>query len=169
MVALSKLLTIGGTAAAAAGLASSAPASAQYYPGYGYPYGGDIVGQVLNSVIGNGYGYGANRQIAINQCANAAQARLGTYGSARVLGISEASPRSDGGIFVRGVASSGRYSYDYRYGYGSGMQSPDLTWRCRTDFRGFIRDVTIDRPNYGNGYNSTQWDDDYSRFGYRRY
>ena len=54
-----KLILAGGVAAAA--LVSAAPASAQYYPGYGYPgygygNGGNVVGQVINQVLGGGYG-----------------------------------------------------------------------------------------------------------------
>jgi len=112
------MILAGGVGMAA--LAAAAPAAAQYYPGYGYgyPYGGNPVGQVLNQVLGGGnYGYGANSQVAVNQCANAVQARLGGnygygygYGAAgRVLGISRVEPRSNGGLTVRGVATSGRY------------------------------------------------------------
>ena len=171
MTAITKILAGG---AAIAALASAAPAAAQYYPGYGYgnPYGGNVVGQVLNNVLGGGYGYGVNSQVVVNQCVSAFQARLGGYGGygyggGRVLGISQVSPRNDGGIAVRGVASSGRYG-----GYGYGAQTPDLTFRCRTDFRGFIREVTINRaqPGYGYGYGSyTPYNYDYSQYGYRRY
>ena len=159
MTAITKFLAGG---AAIAALASAAPATAQFYPGYGYgnPYGG------------GGYGYGSaiNSQAVVNQCVNAVQARLSGYGygygyGGRVLGISSVSPRNDGGIAVRGVAASGRY-----VGYGYGGQSPDLTFRCRTDFRGFIREVTINRaqPSYGYGY-TPYGDSDYSQYGYRRY
>ena len=87
-MAITKVLA-GGIAIAA--LASAAPAAAQYYPGYGSGYGGNVVGQVLNQVLGGGYGYnnggygynnggyGVNSQTAVNQCANAVQARLGGY------------------------------------------------------------------------------------------
>ena len=178
MTAIVKILAGG---AAIVALASAAPAAAQYYPGYGYnnPYGGNVVGQVLNNVLGGGgYGYGANSQVIVNQCVSAVQARLGGYGGygsygyggGRVLGISQVSPRNDGGIAVRGVASSGRYA-------GYGAQTPDLTFRCRTDYRGFIREVTINRaqPGYGYaqpgyGYGSyTPYNYDYSQYGYRRY
>lgn len=167
MMAITKFLAGG---AAIAALASAAPAAAQYYPGYGYgnPYGGAV----------GGYGYGINSQAVVNQCANAVQARLngsgygyggygygGGYGAGRVLGISQVSPRNDGGITVRGVAASGRYA-----GYGYAPQSPDLTWRCRTDFRGFIREVTINRAEPGYGYGYTPYNGyDYSQYGYRRY
>ena len=49
-----KAITFLGAGVAIAALASAAPATAQYYPGYGY---GNPVGQVLNSVLGGGYGY----------------------------------------------------------------------------------------------------------------
>ena len=79
MKAVTKILA--GSVAAAA-LFSAAPAAAQYYPGNpGYGYG-NPVGQVLNQVLGNGYGnYGANSRVAVNQCAAAVQSRLsGGYG-----------------------------------------------------------------------------------------
>lgn len=167
---------------AMAGLVGAAPAAAQYYPGYpgyGYanPYGGNVIGQVLNDVLGNG-GYGGNSQLAVNQCAAAVQSRLsGGYGyngygygaGGRVLGISRIEPRSNGELLVRGVANSGRYG---RYGYSAGQGQVDLTWKCKVDYRGFVRDIDIDRaqPNYGYG-NYTPYDNsyDYSQYGYRRY
>lgn len=174
-------------AAVVAAIASAAPASAQYYPnygyGYGYPSGGNVVGQVLNNVLGGGYGYGANSQVAVNQCAAAVQARLGRYGGpsgyagGRVLGISRVEPRGDGGLRVRGVATTG---------YNG---QPDLTFSCKTDSRGFIRDINVDRayrtsnygyppsygnygapPSYGNyGAPPSYGNYDYSQYGYRRY
>ena len=176
MKAVTKFL-VGGVGLAA--LAGAAPAAAQYYPGYGYgygnPYGGNVVGQVLNQVLGGGYGYngyGANSQGAVNQCAAAVQARLGGgyggygyngYGGGRVVGISRVEPRSNGGVTVRGVASSGRYA-----SYGNA--AVDLTWKCKTDYRGFVTDVDLDRAqsNYGYG-NYTPYNYDYSQYGYRRY
>ena len=197
MRAITKFLTGG---AAIAALASAAPAAAQYYPGTGYPgygygygnpYGGNVVGQVLNNVLGGGYGYnGTNSQVAVNQCAAAVQSRLnggyggygyngygnnayGYAGGARVLGISRVEPRSDGGLLVRGVANSGRYAgYGYN-GYDNGQARVDLTWKCKVDYRGFVRDIDINRAqsNYGYGnyspYNNNSYD--YSQYGYRRY
>ncbi len=189
MMAVTKVLA-GGVAAAA--LFSAAPAAAQYYPGNPYGYGG--VGQVINQVLGggyggyggygynNGYGYGQNNQVAVNQCVGAVQARLNGgygynngynygygnpngYGGGRVLGISRVEPRSNGGLNVRGVATSGRYA-----GYGYNNQSPvDLTFRCKVDYRGFITDVDIDRAQSNYGYNYTPYNYDYSQYGYRRY
>jgi len=175
MKAVMKVLAGG---AAFAALASAAPAAAQYYPGYGYGYpnGGNVVGQVLNQVLGGGYGYngyGAGSQVAVNQCANAVQARLGggyggygygNYGGGRVLGISRVEQRSNGGLTVRGVATSGRYA-----GYGNQGQV-DLTWKCKVDYRGYISDIDLDRAQSNYGYGSyTPYNNDYSQYGYRRY
>lgn len=177
MTAITKFLA-GGVAAAA--LAGAAPAAAQYYPGYGYPgYGGNAVGQVINQVLGGGYGgYGYNQQVLINQCAAAVQQRLGGgyggygygggYGSGRVLGVSRIEPRSGGGVTVRGVATSGRYG-----GYG-GQGQVDLTWKCKADYRGYIVGVDVNRAQpaygYGSGYSPYSNNNyDYSQYGYRRY
>jgi hypothetical protein len=181
MRAITKILAGG---AAIAAVASAAPAAAQYYPGYGYPgygygSGGNVIGQVLNDVLGNGYGnYGANSQVAVNQCAAAVQQRLSGgytgYGynnyaynnGARVLGISRVEPRNNGEMMVRGVANSGRYAYGY-----NGQGQVDLTWKCRVDYRGFIRDIDINRAqsNYGYGNYTPYNNYDYSQYGYRRY
>src|SRR6478672_684758 len=193
MKAITKFLA-GGVAIAA--IASAGPAAAQYpgygygYPGYGYG-GGNVVGQVINQVLGGGYGYngygsGANSQAAVSQCVGAVQARLngggyggygyngygyngGAYGGGRVLGISRVEPRSNGGLTVRGVANSGRYAGAYGY---NGQQQVDLTFKCKTDYRGFVTDVDIDRAQSNYGYNYQPYSNygyDYSQYGYRRY
>jgi hypothetical protein len=170
MMRVTKLLA---AAAATAALSVAAPAAAQYYPGYGSPYG----------YGGNPYGYspyagGMNGQAVVGECANAVQARLnggygggygygypGGYGGGRVLGISRVEP-GFGGTTVRGVATTGRAA-----GYGYTPNSPvDLVWMCRTDFRGAIVDIDINpaRSNYGE-YNYTPWNNDYSQYGYYRY
>lgn len=195
-----KFILAGGVAIAA--LTIAAPASAQYYPGNPYGsggYGGNVIGQVLNQVLGGGYGggYGGNgynSQAAVNQCAAAVQARLGggyggyggygayggtgygAYGSggARVLGISRVEPRSGGGLTVRGVASSGAYAGYGGYGAYGNNSPVDLTWRCRIDSRGFVRDIDVDRVsqsysnNYNNNYNYDPYNP-YAAYGYRRY
>jgi hypothetical protein len=185
-----KMVLAGGVAAAA--LVSAAPASAQYYPGnpYGYGYGGNVVGQVINNVLGGGYGgygYGGagyGGQAAVSQCTAAVQARLsggygyspygynGGYGGGRVLGISRIEPRSNGGLTVRGVASSGMNA-GYG-GYGGYNSTADLTWKCKVDYRGFVSDIDIDRANrvYGNSYNYSPYNNQYNpyaQYGYRRY
>jgi hypothetical protein len=145
MVALTKVLA--GTAVAAVAMFSAAPAAAQYYP-YGNGYGS---GPMMGNAPGYGYGYGGydgSQSPMVTQCTAAVQARLngGGYGGGygyqgygagggRVLGISRVDPRDDGGFTVRGVAASGAYGY--------GNQQPDLTFRCRTDFRGMVTDVSI--------------------------
>ncbi|CAA9513774.1 MAG: hypothetical protein AVDCRST_MAG44-1553 [uncultured Sphingomonas sp.] len=202
MMALMKIAA-GGVAAAA--LVSAAPAAAQYYPGYGYGGNvvGQVINQVLGGGYGGGYaggygggyaggyggGYGVNQQAVVGQCVNAVQARLqsnygygggyGGYGGyngyagggARVLGISRVEPRSRGGITVRGVANSGRSA-----GYGYANNNIDLTFKCSTDYRGFITDIDVDRAqqnygyNYNNGYsNGYVPNDPYAAYGYRRY
>ena len=156
--------------AALSALIAIAPAAAQY-PAYGYPYAGS----------GYPYAYGASRQIAVNRCSEAVQARLNGngygygYGAAygyggRVLGISRVEPYGyGGGLVVHGVASSGRYA-----GYGYGAQMPvDLTWRCTADYRGFVVGVSITpaQRTYGGAYGEPIPYDgyDYSQYGYRRY
>ena len=144
MQAISSTLLAACGLAAAVGLA--APASAQGYPGYGY-----------------GYGYGPNPRAVIHQCTRAVQERIGGYGGGRVLGVRQVGPGPEGGMTVRGIASSGGYEY--------GERGPVLNWRCSTDGRGFIRQVNIYRPNNGYGYENQgpRYDDDYSEYGYRRY
>lgn len=91
------------TATAAAGLAAAtfaAPASAQYPYPYPQPYpqqypygynnnGANVIGSIINSVLGYGrypygnYGYGQpayqSAQRAVDQCARAVEARLNNY------------------------------------------------------------------------------------------
>lgn len=137
-----------------AALAAAAPAAAQYgYSPYGY-----------------GYGYGAmNTNVAAQQCTAAVQQRLynrtsiggilgvflgaNTMSNARVLSVTRVAPTSTG-IRVRGLASSGRFAYNPYSPYGMGAygslgygyaQSADLSFKCDVDYRGFIRDIDINR------------------------
>ena len=142
---LTKILA--GSAGLAA-FAAAAPASAQYY-GYGYsPYA---------------YGYGVNTSAAASQCTAAVQNRLysrtgvgcvlgallgvNSYNNARVLSITRVTPRANGTVRVSGLASSGRYAYNPYAPYGAlGYSSmADLSFRCTVDYRGFVRDVDINR------------------------
>ena len=151
MTIMIKTLALG---AGFAALAAASPASAQYYPSYGAPYG-------------NAYGYYANNatNMAAQRCAAAVQQRLSmrgstgiigqlfgvrNYSSARVLSVTQVVPRQQT-VRVRGVASSGRLAYN-PYGVGAyGMlgsnynQAADLNFRCTIDYRGFVRDVDINR------------------------
>lgn len=132
-----------GTAGLAA-LATAAPATAQYY--YGYP----------------AYGVSATN-LATQRCTTAVQARLNNRGTGgilgalfgfntgfngRVLSVTRVNPNRST-ITVRGLATSGRYAYNpYGYGaYGAVGYSyqPDLSYRCRVDYRGYVRDVDINR------------------------
>ncbi len=186
MKAVSKILA-GGVAFAA--LASAAPAAAQYYPGYGQP---NVVGQVINQVLGGGYG--VNSQAAVQRCAAAVEQRInyqynrgyagqggysgyGGYNpgyngyaynqsTARVLGITSVERRSGNGLRVRGVATARAQAVGYGGygGYGQGGYSPyggyggyapqqvgELTFRCNVDYRGYVRDIDIDRNRYAYG------------------
>ena len=131
---------------------------------------------------GYGYGnYGVNQQVVIEQCTAAVQQRLSGYGygygspygagGGRVLGISRVEPRGDGGVQVNGVASSGAY--------GAYSQQPDLTFRCRSDYRGVITWVDVKRARsaytpygnapYGNASPYTQAPYSTGPYGYVRY
>lgn len=172
MKAVMKILA-GGVATTA--LASAAPAAAQYYPGYSNS-GGNVVGQVLNQVLGGQYqgygynGYNSNTQVAVQQCAAAVEQRLssgnGAYayggngghdaygnhvGGGRVLGITHADRHSRGRVKVKGVASSGMNAGYGGYGYGQ-QQVPDLRFDCTVDYRGYISHLDIDRDNRAYGY-----------------
>ncbi len=134
-----------------AALAAASPATAQYYPyAYGSPYGASP------------YSYNATA-MASQRCAAAVQSRLsrptgitGILGAVlgapattgRVLSVTQVTPRSST-IRIRGLATSGRVAYSpYGVGmYGSlgAAYAPDLSFKCDVDYRGFIRDVDINR------------------------
>ena len=196
---VTKVLAGGAVAAAvfAATPASAQYYPNPYGYGNGGNVVGQVISQVLGGGYGynngygsnNGYGYGANSQAVVNQCMGAVQARLdrnygyggygnygggyqpynygnpynNAYGQARVLGVSGVEQRSRGGLTVRGVATTG-----YNAGY-NGQQPIDLTFKCSTDYRGYVTDVDIDRATtaYGNG--SYQPYNPYAQYGYRRY
>jgi hypothetical protein len=138
-----------GTAGLAA-LGAAAPAAAQYHP-----Y--------------NSYGYGMNSSAAAQQCTAAVQNRLynrtslgsvlgslvgaPTNRSGRVVSITSSTPTRSG-MRVRGLATSGRYAYNSygSYGYGAygalGYRynaAADLSWRCDVDYRGYVRNIDINR------------------------
>ena len=150
MKMLTKILAGG---AGLAALATAAPAAAQYYAQpYAQPYG---------------YGYNNNlTNMAAQRCAAAVQSRLHTRTSSggllgailgvttatsgRVLNVTQVTPRRNS-VTVRGLATSGRYAgYNSPYGYGAYgatgyAYQPDLSFRCTVDYRGYIRDVDINR------------------------
>jgi hypothetical protein len=109
------------------------------------------------------YAYNAT-QIAAQQCTAAVQSRLnnrvglgGILGSvlgvrttpARVISVTQVNPRRNT-VRVRGLASSGANSGYGAYGVGAYgalgyAYRPDLSFRCDVDYRGYVRDVDINR------------------------
>ncbi|MCL6697740.1 hypothetical protein LZ496_02940 [Sphingomonas sp. NSE70-1] len=140
-----KTMTLG---AGFAALAATAPAAAQYYPGYGqYGYNGynnnvtQIAAQRCQAAVQNRLSYRTNSNGLLG-------AILGTSTSGRVLGVTQVTQRRNT-VKVRGVASTGRMAYNqYGMGYygtlGANYQ-PDLTFSCDVDYRGYVRDVDINR------------------------
>ena len=136
-----------------AAMAASAPAAAQYYPGYpgggyGYPGGGygsgDVVGSILNSILG-GRSYASNERYAVEQCVRAVEYRINTrgldneggryrnygygygynngyangYAGARVTSVTNVQHKSNGGLKVYGYANTGlNGTYGGNGGYG---------------------------------------------------
>jgi hypothetical protein len=101
--------------------------------------GGQYRGQGYGAYNGNGYQQGYQNQ-----------------GGARILGITSVERRGNGGLSVRGVATSGAYGqqgYRNQQAYGANGQA-DLTFNCKVNVRGQITDVKIARNNvrYNRGY-----------------
>ena len=145
--------------AAIAALAAAAPASAQYYQ-YGYnPYAAQ------NPYAYNQYNNTAYMtQVATQRCSAAVQSRLQTRTGltgvvASLLGVPTAQPRvvsitrvnpNRNTIRVRGLASTGRMAAYSPWGvgaYGAAgyAYQPDLSFRCDVDYRGYVRDIDINR------------------------
>lgn len=132
-------IMMGGAGLAA--FAAAAPASAQYYP-YAYNNASNIAAQQCAAAVQNRLSYRTNTGIF--------GAILGTGTSTRgqVLSVTQVTPRRNT-VRVRGVATSGRLAYN-PYGVGAyGMlgsnYAADLTFRCDVDYRGYVRDVDINR------------------------
>ena len=143
--------------AAIAALAAAAPAAAQY------PYGYNNYG--YNNYGYNNYAYNRTA-LAQQQCTAAVQARLnnrvglqGILGAVlgvnsaqgRVLSVTSINPNRST-VRVRGLASSGRMAYNGYGPYGVGAYGavgyayqPDLSFKCDVDYRGYVRDVDINR------------------------
>ena len=162
MSAKTKILTGAAGLAALAGFAT--PAAAQYYPGYpGGGYGNsNVVGQILNSVIGYGrypygnsgysqnpYQYGYNQNMVVDQCARAVEARLnggnGYYGYGNVPYGGYANNgygnNGYGGGRVQGITRIDRKSY--------GLKVHGVASSGYSGYNGY------GRSGYGNyGYNA---------------
>ena len=160
MKTMTKLLAGG---AAFAALAAAAPARAQY------PYGYNPYAQSPYAQSPYAYGYGYNNQayltqVATQRCTAAVQSRLQTRTGltgvvaallgapqvqARVVSVTQVTPRRST-IRVRGLAASGRSAAYSPWGmgaYGAAgyAYQPDLSYKCDVDYRGYIRDVDINR------------------------
>ena len=158
-----KLLT------ATAALAAAAPAAAQYYGGYQhqYPYA-QTYGYAQPYGYAQNYGYAVNTNAAAQQCSAAVQSRLynrtsiggilgavlGANTQGRVLSVTQATPRSNGTVRVRGLASSGRYAMNGYGPYGVGAygaagygyaNQADLSFRCDVGLNGAVYNVSINR------------------------
>jgi hypothetical protein len=154
--------------ASAAALAAAAPAAAQSYGGYGYgstPYAYGTSPYAYG--YQNAYGYQTS-SAAAQQCTAAVQNRLynrtsmaSILGSliglntnnARVVGITSQTPTRNG-MTVRGIATSGRVAYNNYGPYGVGAYgalgyntaaAADLSFKCKVDYRGYVRSVDINR------------------------
>lgn len=168
-MSMKKLIGLGIGVAA---IAAATPATAQYYGyqqqqpyGYAQPYG---YGQQYGYGQAYGYGYGANPNVATQQCSAAVQSRLynrtsiggilgvllGANTTGRVVSVSQVTPRSDGTIRVRGYASSGRYASNGYGPYGVGAygaagygyaNAADLSFRCDVAPNGAVYNVSINR------------------------
>ena len=148
-------------AAGMAAIAAAAPASAQYYPyGYSSPYS-------YNNYAYRTYG-SVNPSVAASQCTAAVQNRLYNRTSlgeilgslvgiptaqGRVVALTSTTPTRNG-MRVRGLASSGRMAYNNYGPYGVGAygalgygynNAADLSFRCDVDYRGYVRNVDINR------------------------
>ena len=158
MFSVKKILVAGASVAALAGTAT--PAAAQYYSNQPYAYGSPY-----GAPYGNAYGYGYNNAsttAAAQRCSAAVQQRLSTRTGVsgilgavlgartmggRVLQVTQVNPNRSA-IRVRGLASSGSNMGPYGVGaygaYGMAYQ-PDLSFKCDVDYRGYIRDIDINR------------------------
>jgi hypothetical protein len=148
-------------AAAFAALTAAAPSAAQYYGYQSNPYS-------YSQQRSYGYApYAMNSSAATQQCTAAVQNRLynrtsiggilgavlGTNTRGRVLSITQATPTRNG-MRIRGLASSGRMAYNNYGPYGVGAygglgygyaNQADLSFRCDVDYRGYVRNVDINR------------------------
>ena len=155
-----------GLGAGVAAIAAAAPATAQYY-GYAQPYG---YPQPYGYAQQYGYAYGTNPNVATQQCSAAVQSRLynrssiggilgvllGANTTGRVVSVTQVTPRNNGTMRVRGLASSGRYASNGYGPYGVGAygavgygyaNAADLSFRCDVAPNGAVYNLSINRRN----------------------
>lgn len=157
MLKIRKILGLG---AGFAAIVAAAPAAAQYSPNPSYGYSQYGYAQP--------YAYGMNTSVATQQCEAAVQSRLynrtsiggilgavlGTTTTGRVVAVTQVSPRGNGTIRVRGLASSGRYANNGYGPYGAGAygalgygytNAADLSFRCDVLPNGAVYNLSINR------------------------
>ena len=154
MTILTKMLA---GAAGVAALSTAAPAAAQYYGYSPYGYASQQYGYA------NQYAYNPT-QMAVQRCQAAVQNRLSTRtgisgilgavlgarsAGGRVLSVTQVNPNRST-VRVRGLASSGASRGYGQYGYGAYgavgyAYQPDLRFKCDVDYRGYVRDIDINR------------------------
>lgn len=140
MTMMTKVI-VGGAGFAA--LAAATPATAQY----GYPYGYSHMANVTN-IAAERCAAAVQNRLSYRSSNNIFGALLGANTTGRVLSITRVNPNRNM-VRVRGVASSGRMAYS-PYGVGAyGMlganYAADLSFKCDVDYRGYVRDVDINR------------------------
>ena len=127
-----------------AAMAAAAPAAAQYYYGYS-PYTAHATSMAASQCTAAVQ----NRLYSRGGLASILGSLVGAYGTTpRVVSITQVVPRNNR-IRVRGLASSGRYAGYGAYGVGAygalAYGQPDLSFSCSVDYRGYVRDVDINR------------------------
>ena len=163
-------LILAGSAGLALTLAAAAPAAAQ---GYGYPQnsGGGVVGAIINSVIGGGYGqypmgnYGyqqLDQRTAVQQCAAATEQRLNSNYRGQGYGA------YNGNGYQNGYGQNGYQDGYGRNGYQAqgnarvvGITSIERRNRGALRVHGLISSGAYGQQGYQQGYN-----DRYDRQGY---
>lgn len=149
-----------------------------YQQGYGYPSqsqtGTSVIGQIVDSLLGNSYS--VTDRTAVSQCATAAMAqasaRYSGYGqqgygydnryaqqgynqpAMRVTAITGVKRGGNGGLRVTGLMSSGAgYAYGSHYGGQYGYQNrgyaqgSDLSFRCNVAYNGAVSGIHINRAS----------------------
>lgn len=149
-----------------------------YQQGYGYPSqsqtGTSVIGQIVDSLLGNSYS--VTDRTAVSQCATAAMAQASAqysgygqqgYGydnryarqgynqpAMRVTAITGVQRRGNGGLRVTGLMSSGAgYGYGRQYGGQYGYQNrgyaqgSDLSFRCNVAYNGAVSGIHINRAS----------------------
>jgi hypothetical protein len=147
----------------------SQPRYAQPTTRYAQPYGyAQSYAQPYGYAQSYAQPYAMNGNMATQQCTAAVQNRLANRASiggiigallggnttGSVIGITQVQPRSNGTTRVLGLASSGRYATNNYGAYGVGaygalgygyQNAADLSFRCDVDYRGYVRNVDINR------------------------